>query len=276
VKPVNFSYERPLYLTDALKLLSETAIQTKAMAGGQSLGPLLNMRLVQPDLIVDITSLDELKQAETLEDHLVLGACITHADIEDRRVPDVTRGALPSVAKTIAHRAIRNRGTIGGSLCAADPSADWPTALAALGAEVALRSAEGTRTIPVEAFITGALETALEAGELLQTVRVPVLSQGAVWGFYKVCRKAGQHAHAIGAVLLDRPRNVFRAAIGGAGLKPVVIQDARTLCGGAYDPRGFDENTADAMLSSFGLIDWIDIQTYRIVLGRAMSQASGA
>jgi aerobic carbon-monoxide dehydrogenase medium subunit len=276
VKPVNFGYERPQHLAGALKLLSETTIQAKAMAGGQSLGPLLNMRLVQPDLIVDITALEELKHAEVRQDYLVLGACITHADIEDGRVPDVTGGALPGVAKTIAHRAIRNRGTIGGSLCAADPSADWPSALAALGAEVVLRSAKGTRTMPVEAFMTGALETVLEASELLQTVHVPVLSPDAMWGYYKVCRKSGQHAHAIGAVLLDRPRNVLRAVIGGAGLKPIVIRDARALCGGAYNLTGFNETTADSMLHSIGITDRLDKQTYRVVLARAMRQALGA
>jgi carbon-monoxide dehydrogenase medium subunit len=276
VKPVNFGYERPRHLPDALKLLSETTIQTKAMAGGQSLGPLLNMRLVQPDLIVDITALDELKHVEALEGHLVLGACVTHADIEDRRIPDVTHGALPGVAKTIAYRAIRNRGTIGGSLCSADPSADWPSALAALGAEAILRSAKGTRTMPVEAFITGALETALEPGELLQSIRVPFLSPDAIWGYYKICRKAGQHAQAIGAVLLDRPRNVFRAVIGGARFKPAVIRDAKALCGGAYNPRGFDEVAADALLRSAGIVDQLDRQTCRVVLARAMRKASGA
>jgi carbon-monoxide dehydrogenase medium subunit len=276
VKPVNFGYERPRHLADALKLLSETTIQTKAMAGGQSLGPLLNMRLVQPDLIVDLTALGELKHVEALEGHLMLGACITHADIEDGRVPDVTGGVLPGVAKTIAHRAIRNRGTIGGSLCSADPSADWPSALAALGAEAVLRSTKGTRKMPVEAFITGALETALEPGELLQSIRVPSLSPQAIWGYYKVCRKAGQHAEAIGAVLLDRPRNVFRAVTGGAGLKPAVIQDARALCGGADNPESFDESAADAMLRSMGIIDGFDRQTCRVVLGRAMRQASAA
>jgi aerobic carbon-monoxide dehydrogenase medium subunit len=276
VKPVNFGYERPQHLAGALKLLAETTIQAKAMAGGQSLGPLLNMRLVQPDLIVDITAIEELKHAETQRDYLLLGACITHADIEDGHVPDVTRGALPGVAKTIAHRAIRNRGTIGGSLCAADPSADWPSALAAFGAEVVLRSAKGTRTMPVEAFMTGALETVLEAGELLQTVRVPALSPDAMWGYYKVCRKSGQHAHAIGAVLLDRSRKVFRAVIGGAGLKPAVIQDAGALCGGTDNLRGFDADAAESMLRSIGIEDQFERQTYRVVLARAMRQALGA
>jgi carbon-monoxide dehydrogenase medium subunit len=275
VKPVNFAYERPQRIADALKLLSEPTIQTKAMAGSQSLGPLLNMRLVQPDLIVDITAIEELRRADLHEGHLVLGACITHADIEDGRVPDVTRGALPGVAKTIAYRAIRNRGTIGGSLCAADPSADWPPALATLGAEVVLLSAKGIRMMPVEAFMTGALETVLEAGELLQDIRVPVLSPDAVWGYYKVCRRAGQHAHAIGAVLLDRPRNVFRAVIGGAGLKPIVIPDASTLSGGAFDLSRFDENAADSVLRSAGIVDRLERQTCRVVLTRAVRQVSG-
>src|SRR5205814_797646 len=115
VKPVNFDYARPRRLTDAIGLLAESGERGKVMAGAQSLGPMLNMRLVQPELVVDITALDELKRAERTGDHLVLGACVTHADIEDGRVPDVTNGAMRAVAAGIAYRAVRNRGTIGGS-----------------------------------------------------------------------------------------------------------------------------------------------------------------
>ena len=112
----------------------------KIIAGGQSLGPMLNLRLVEPQLIVDITGLAELKQVERRGDELVLGACVTHADIEDGRIPDVTRGAMQGVAANIAYRAVRNRGTVGGSLSHADPAADWVSALSALGAKLTLRS----------------------------------------------------------------------------------------------------------------------------------------
>ncbi len=123
--------------------MAKTDGMTKIIAGGQSLGPMLNLRLVEPDLIIDISGLSELKQAERSGDELVIGACVTHGDIEDGRIPDVTRGAMQRVAGAIAYRAVRNRGTIGGSLSHADPAADWVSALSALGAKVTLRSACG-------------------------------------------------------------------------------------------------------------------------------------
>src|SRR6202042_177187 len=110
------------------------------------------MRLVQPDLLVDITGIDELRQVKEEADGGVIGACVTHSDIEDRRVPDVTGGALPSVAYGIAYRAVRNRGPSGGTLPHADPSADWISILAPLGASVTLRGPDRARTIPVEDY----------------------------------------------------------------------------------------------------------------------------
>ena len=116
MKAAAFAYQRPADLYAALALLADAGGTTKIIAGGQSLGPMLNLRLVEPDLIVDISGLSELKQAERRGDELVIGACITHGDIEDGRIPDVTRGAMQRVAGAIAYRAVRNRGTIGGSL----------------------------------------------------------------------------------------------------------------------------------------------------------------
>jgi carbon-monoxide dehydrogenase medium subunit len=276
VKPVNFAYERPRHLADAIDLLADESVQAKILAGGQSLGPMLNMRLVQPELIIDITALDELKRVDRQGDHLVIGACVTHADIEDGRVPDVTNGAMRSVAAGIAYRAVRNRGTIGGSLTNADPSADWVSALAALGAEAIIRGAGDTRTMTVEAYVTGALETALQPGEMLEAIRVPALSPAARWGYYKVCRKTGEYAHAIGAVLLDRPRNVFRAVIGATERKPLVLSDARALCDGTYDLVDFDQNAATTMLLSAGMTDPLDRQIHAVALARAVQQALSA
>src|ERR1700736_3891607 len=167
MKAAAFAYERPSDLNAALGLMARTEGITKIIAGGQSLGPMLNLRLVEPDLIVDISGLSELKQAGRSGDELVIGACVTHGDIEDGRIPDVTRGAMQRVAGDIAYRAVRNRGTIGGSLSHADPAADWVSALSALGAKVALRSAAGARDLLIEEFITGALESALNPGEIL-------------------------------------------------------------------------------------------------------------
>jgi aerobic carbon-monoxide dehydrogenase medium subunit len=276
VKPVNFSCERPRHLDDAIGLLADQRAHTKVLAGGQSLGPMLNLRLVQPELIIDITALDQLKQAEKLRDCLVLGACVTHADIEDGRVPDVTNGAMRAVAAGIAYRAVRNRGTIGGSLTNADPSADWVSALSALGAEAVVRGARGSRTLAVEDYVTGALETMLGTDELLEAVRVPAQSASAQWGYYKVCRKTGEYAHAIGAILLDRPRDVFRAVIGATERKPLVLQDARALFRASTDLRQFEPGAADMMLRSIGMSDPLDRQIHTVALARAVRQAAGA
>lgn len=276
MKPVNFAYERPRHIADAIGLLADENRQVRILAGGQSLGPMLNMRLVQPDVVVDITALDELKRVERKNGHLLLGACVTHADIEDGRVPDVTNGAMRGVAGGIAYRAVRNRGTIGGSLTNADPSADWVSALAALGAEAIVRGTKGTQTLAVESYVTGALETALGMGELLEAIHIPAFSPLAQWGYYKVCRKTGEYAHAIGVVLLDRPRNVFRAVIGATERKPLVLSDARPLFGGTCDLADFDRIAADAMLKSIGMIDRLDRQIHTVALARAVRQASGS
>ena len=158
----------------------------KFIAGGQSLGPMLNLRLAQPDLLVDLTGIAELMQVEETADSLSIGACVTHSDIEDGRVPDLEGGVLRSVARGIAYRAVRNRGTIGGSVAHADPSADWIACLAALGASVLVRGATGRRSVPIEEFMLGVFETALAPGELVQAISVPRVSPRAQWGYYKV------------------------------------------------------------------------------------------
>ncbi len=183
MKPAAFAYERPRDLQAALAVMANNDGAFKIMAGGQSLGPMLNLRLVEPDLIVDITALAELKHVEQCGDDLVIGACVTHADIEDGRIPDVTRGAMRRVAGAIAYRAVRNRGTIGGSLSHADPSADWISALSALGARLTLRSLAGARSVAMKDFIVGALESVLGAGEMIEAVRIPAMNASARWGY---------------------------------------------------------------------------------------------
>jgi carbon-monoxide dehydrogenase medium subunit len=274
VKPARFDYERPRDLGAALALLAGENVTAKVLAGGQTLGPLLNMRLVQPDLVIDVTAIPEMIRVEEDADHLVLGACITHADIEDGRVPDVTNGAMRNVAAGIAYRAVRNRGTIGGSLTSADPSGDWVSALAALGAEVILRGNGGRRTLAVEDYIVGALETSLGAGELLEAVRIPRLSKDARWAYVKKCRKTGEFAHAIGAVLVDPERNVCRAVIGATESRPIVLADARELFGGGDALSAFDACIADRILLSGGITDPLDRQIHAVTLRRAAAQAA--
>jgi aerobic carbon-monoxide dehydrogenase medium subunit len=277
MKAAAFAYERPADLNAALALMANADGTTKIIAGGQSLGPMLNLRLVEPDLIVDISGLSELKQAERRGDELVIGACITHGDIEDGRIPDVTRGAMQRVASAIAYRAVRNRGTIGGSLSHADPAADWISALAALGAKVTLRSVAGARDLAIEDFVTGALECALQPGEIVETVRVPAMTPSAQWGYVKACRKTGEFAHAIAAVLIDPESASARAVIGAVEAPPIVVADAAALFGGritADFKRQFDARVADAILIKAGIANAVDRHIHVAVLRRAIVEAA--
>jgi aerobic carbon-monoxide dehydrogenase medium subunit len=262
VKPVNFDYARPGEVSAALKLIADQSMTVKLVAGSQSLGPMLNMRLVQPDLLVDITGIEELREFDERPDEIILGACITHADMEDVRVPDVTRGALPFVARGIAYRAVRNRGTIGGSLAHADPAADWLCTLTALGATVLTWRAGGGRAIPLAAFLPAAFRTALEPGEIVEAVRIPRPSEGARWGYYKACRKPGEFAFAMAAVLVDAARGIRRAAIGAVGGPPVLLEGARAV-----------PEAVEAALAGSGL-DAVERRQQAVALKRALAQAA--
>lgn len=272
MKPVDFDYARPSTVEAALRLIADESRSAKVLAGGQSLGPMLNMRLVRPGLIVDISGVAELRRAEDSPSEIAIGACVTHSDIEDRRVPDGTHGALAWVARGIAYRAVRNRGTIGGSLTHADPAADWIAILAAFGARVSLRGPAGVRVLAVEDYVLGALECDLRPGELLTSVLVPKLGAHARWGYYKSCRKPGELAHAIGAFLFDPDRDVVRAVIGATEAKPVVVADAKSILGDAT-PAKFDAAAVDALLARAGLADQIDRRTHVVALRRAVEGA---
>ena len=279
MKPARFAYERPGDLHTLLARLAAAEGGVKLMAGGQSLGPMLNLRLVEPDLVLDITGIPELRRATIDGDTLVLGACVTHADIEDGRVPDLTGGAMTRVASAIAYRPVRNRGTIGGSLVHADPAADWVTALVALGAEVELASASGRRRLTLDAFVTGALDVALGAGEMLVAVRIPALKPGNAWGYVKHCSKIGEFAHAIGAVRIDPEAGRARVVIGAIERAPLLIPESGELFGGRIGPdfgERFDVGAADVFLRGAGLTDAVARHVHVTVLARAVAQAASA
>ncbi|NEV78632.1 carbon monoxide dehydrogenase [Rhodopseudomonas sp. BR0C11] len=276
MKPAPFDYARPRDLTSALALLASNA-GAKVMAGGQSLGPMLNLRLAQPEQIVDITAIDELKLAEVRGDELVLGACITHADIEDGRVPDVTRGAMRGVAANIAYRAVRNRGTPGGSLSHADPSADWVSVLIAPGAGLTPRSPAGTRQVALSDFIVGALQSCLQPGELVAAIHIPKRPAKGQWGYVKACRKTGEFAHGQCAVLIDPDAGSARIVIGALDAAPILVAEPAELFGGHIDAdykNRFDSRVADRLLSDAGVTDAVHRHIHLTVLKRALQEAA--
>jgi aerobic carbon-monoxide dehydrogenase medium subunit len=279
MKPVAFDYARPATLADAAELLGRQGGFSKVLAGGQSLGPMLNLRLAQPDLLVDITSIPELTKVADGRDDLELGACVTHADIEDGRVADPCNGLLRHVAGRIAYRAVRNRGTIGGSLAHADPAADWISALALAGAQAVVWSARGQRAVAIAELMVSSFTTVLLADELIQAIRGPKMSSGARWGFYKFSQKAGEFAHAIGGVLHDPARDTFRAVIGAIETVPIVVADAAALFGGGFgsDLAGrFDPQAVSALLDARNVKDDYIRSLALVALKRAAKQASAS
>jgi aerobic carbon-monoxide dehydrogenase medium subunit len=224
MKPVAFDYKRPVSVAEALAMLTDDP-DAKIIAGGQTLAPLLNFRLLRPNAVIDITRIAELSRVTLEADGITIGACVTHAAIEDARFSDPTRGFLTEVAHGIAYRAIRTRGTIGGSLAHADPAADWLSVCLALSAEVVIANASGPRRLPLSNFVLGAMTTVLAHNEILTGVRIGKISRGCRTGFAKLCRKTGEFAEAIAAFVDDRDRDRSVVVLGGVALpKPVVIE----------------------------------------------------
>ena len=222
MKAHSFDYARPKDVAEALKLLGEGG---KAAAGTQSLGPMLNLRVIQPELLVDLRFISELRDCSEKHDNVTIGACVTHAEIEDGRVPDPTRGFMREIAANIAYRAVRNRGTVGGSLVHADPAADWSSALTLLGAVAIIAGPGGRREIPMDKFFTGLFESGLTPQEILIAVRIPRRSKAARYGYWKFCRKAGEFPQAIGAALRDPEHKETRAVIGATSGAPRLFLD---------------------------------------------------
>jgi carbon-monoxide dehydrogenase medium subunit len=280
MKPVAFGYERPHTIDEASRLLLAQP-SAKVIAGGQTLGPMLNLRLAQPDLLIDITRIAELARIHDDGDAVVLGACVTHAVIEDCRTADFTNGCLPTVARGIAYRAVRARGTIGGSLAHADPAADWVSCFAALGAEILVSGPRGHRRVGIPDFIRGAMHTDLRAGELIDGVRIPKLSKRARAGYYKLCRKTGEFAEAIGVVVFDPDRGWQRFVSGATGGPPIIIADAPVLfCSNQADlpqPGAFDVPAVEIRLKELGLRDdAYELRIHAIALRRALEKAHAA
>jgi carbon-monoxide dehydrogenase medium subunit len=276
MKAVAFDYERPTTLAGAAMLLSQANGFSKVLAGGQSLGPMLNLRLAQPELLIDITSIAELTTVNDTSDDLEIGACVTHANIEDGRIPDHFGGLLQRVAGRIAYRAVRNRGTVGGSLAHADPAADWLSALSLMGADAVIATPRGSRTVAVADLVLSSFTTVIKPDEIIRSVRIPKLSAGARWGFYKFSQKAGEFAHAIGGVLHDPACGKFRAVIGAIETAPIVVADASTLFDGKFAPdmaERLDEPAVLKLLDKKNVTDDYIRHLALVTLKRAAKQA---
>lgn len=250
MKPAAFAWALPSGLQQAAAALLDP--EARAMAGGQSLGPMLNLRATRPGVVIPLNALADLHGAEDSQDALTLGAATTHAAVADRRTPDFQLGGkavLAGIAGGIAYRAIRTRGTIGGSLCHADPAADWLVTLTALRATVLTTR----RAVALDRFVTGPYRTVLEPSEIVRAIRIPRPAPSARWGYHKLCRKPGEFAHAMAACLVGADTRIVIGAVDGP---PLVLA-------------GPEE--AEAAL---GFLDPVDRQLQLVAMRRALMAAA--
>jgi aerobic carbon-monoxide dehydrogenase medium subunit len=234
MKASAFSYARATSVANALDLLATHGDSAKVLSGGQSLMPAMNLRLITPELIVDIGELAELRGIERHGDVLRIGALTRHVDL--MRSSDIATHAplLTEAIAHVAHPAIRNRGTIGGSLAHADPAAELPACMLALGATIIVRGQDGERRIAAADFFTGIYETALTPEELLVAIEVPVAQKDSVHFFHEFARRHGDYAivgMAAQASLQDGVFSDLRIAFFAVGDRPVLAKAAAKLVG---------------------------------------------
>ncbi|RII82498.1 xanthine dehydrogenase family protein subunit M [Neopusillimonas maritima] len=225
MKAAKFDYVRVSEAKEALSLLEDSDGSTKAMGGSQSLGPMLNLRLARPQKVVDVSGIADWRTVSKNGGRIRVGAAVTHAEIEDGVFAELRGHMLQDVAGVIAYRAVRNRGTIAGSIAHADPAADWVLATSALGAELELTSAKGSRRSTMPEFMLGAYAVDLQPDELISAVYVPEKTEQTRWGYYKFCRKTGEFAEASCAAYFDPSTRTARIVVGALGGAPQLLPD---------------------------------------------------
>jgi carbon-monoxide dehydrogenase medium subunit len=199
--PAPFQYEKATSVEHALTLLAQYGPESRVVAGGHSLLPMMKLRLAQPEALIDINDLTELASIRVDGDHLSVGAMVRHAELLESAVVGEHFPILRDAERMIADPVVRNRGTVGGSLCQADPSEDLSAAFAALRAQLVVQGPGGRRTVGAREFFVGPYQTALVDGELLVEIRVPIRSHASA--YEKVERRAGDWAVAAAGAVLD-------------------------------------------------------------------------
>lgn len=232
MKPAPFDYVRAERVEEVLEVLGAAGDDARVLAGGQSLMPILNMRLARPEILIDINSLATLQGMEEDNAWLDIGAGVTQAALQRRPGLATSVPLLARVLPHVGHFQTRNRGTVCGSLVHADPSAELPLCLATLGGELSLRSRRGRRRVPAGEFFQGLLTTAREPDELLVAAHFPIARSGCRYAFEEIALRHGDFALVAVAVAVDR--HALRVGVGGVADHPVVRSLPR-LEGGELD-----------------------------------------
>jgi carbon-monoxide dehydrogenase medium subunit len=243
VIPPQFDYVKATTVDEAVNALSQHGDEAKVLAGGQSLIPLLRLRLAYPGVLIDVSDVDEMRSVRDDGDAIVIGACVTHADVIGNALVRQHAPLVVKATETVADRQVRHRGTFGGSLSHADPAGDLPAVAIALDAEFVVAGAKGARrSIGASEFFTDYLQTALAPDELLLEVRVPKLGDG--WGYhYEKFHRVAQAWAVVGVAAAVQRSNgsVTQARIGLTNMGPTAVRASgveQTLAGAAVTADG--------------------------------------
>ena len=247
MKASAFSYARATSVANALALLAAHGDRAKVLSGGQSLMPAMNLRLIAPELIVDIGELTELRGVAVRDGVLTIGALTRHVDLQ--RSPEIGAHAplLAEAAAHVAHPAIRNRGTLGGSLAHADPASELPACMVALNASIVVRGPKDERRIAAEDFFKGIYETDLSSQELLVAVELPVARKNSRHFFHEFARRHGDYAIAGLAAQAIVDGGVFtdlRMTFFAVGDRPLLAKAGNKLVNVPITPAGLSEASA--------------------------------
>jgi carbon-monoxide dehydrogenase medium subunit len=278
VKPAPFAYHRPRGLEEALEVLARLGEEGKVLAGGQSLVPLMSMRLAAPPHLVDVNHVPGLAGIDVDEDAVRVGALARHSGLEHHAAAHAAIPLLRQALRQVAHPTIRNRGTTVGSLVHGDPAAEMPAVLVLLDGSVTLRDADRTREVAATDFFTGPMETALRPGELAvaATFRRPPAGSGTA--FVEVARRHGDYAVCgVGAVVTGSAGSLSRArvALVSVGPGPVLVDLAAALHDGALDPQAVDRLVDAAIDPEADIHASADYRRHlaHVLVGRVLAEA---
>jgi carbon-monoxide dehydrogenase medium subunit len=280
--PAAFDYVRAGSVDEAVRVLGERGEDAKVLAGGQSLIPLLRLRLSYPEVVVDVGRVEEMHGVREDGEHLVIGAMTTHAEVIDSDLVRTHCGLLSEATETVADPAVRNRGTFGGSLAHADPAGDLPAVALALDAEFVIAGSGGRRTVPAQGFFVDYLQTAVGADEVLVEVRLPKL--GAGWGHrYEKFHRVAQSWAIVGVAAVVHRSNgsIDQARIGLTNMGPTPLRASaveQALSGADVSGIGAAaEHAADDTSPASDLGGAADYRQHlaRVLTRRAVSAAAG-
>jgi aerobic carbon-monoxide dehydrogenase medium subunit len=248
MKASAFAYARATSVENALELLADQGDRAKVLSGGQSLMPAMNLRLISPELVVDISGLAELRGIAVKDGILTIGALARHVDLLKSAEIAAHAPLLADAVTHVAHPAIRNRGTIGGSLAHADPASELPACMLALAATIIVRGPGGERRIAATEFFTGIYETALSPQELLVAVELPVAPSGSSHFFHEFARRHGDYAIvglAVQAVIQDGRFSDLRLGFFAVGDRPLLARAAGKLINAPVTPALLSDALSD-------------------------------